>query len=220
MARSFVIWGSSGHALVLADILAFDGAGVSAFFDNNTEAKSPLPGINVFHGADGFEKWKSNTPNLKSYSAAIAIGGDRGNIRREIAQRFIELNLEVPSLLHPRASLSPSATIGVGCHILAGATISAGVVISDHVIVNTNSSVDHECQLAEGVHIAPGATLCGCISVGENSMIGAGACVLPRVSIGANSVVGAGAVVTHDIPANTVYVGNPARFLKHRETGK
>jgi maltose O-acetyltransferase len=34
------------------------------------------------------------------------------------------------------------------------------------------------------------------------------------VTIGDNSVIGAGSVVTHDIPANTVAVGAPARVIK------
>ena len=38
--------------------------------------------------------------------------------------------------------------------------------------------------------------------------------MLPGVSIGANTVVGAGAVVTRDLPANVVAVGNPARVVR------
>jgi maltose O-acetyltransferase len=44
--------------------------------------------------------------------------------------------------------------------------------------------------------------------------LGGGATVLPGVTIGENSVIGAGAVVTKDVPANVVAVGNPARVLR------
>lgn len=47
--------------------------------------------------------------------------------------------------------------------------------------------------------------------IGDNVRLDGGAIVLPGVSIGDNSVIGAGAVVTKDIPANVVAVGNPAR---------
>ena len=50
--------------------------------------------------------------------------------------------------------------------------------------------------------------------VGDRVWIGAGAILLPGVSIGENSVIGAGSVVTHDIPANVVAVGNPCRVLR------
>ena len=52
--------------------------------------------------------------------------------------------------------------------------------------------------------------------VGDNVVIGAGAKVLGGVTIGDNSVIGANAVVTHDIPANSVAGGIPARVIKQR----
>lgn len=55
------------------------------------------------------------------------------------------------------------------------------------------------------------------IVIEDNVWLGGGAIVLPGVTIGANSVVGAGAVVTRDVPANVVVVGNPARVLRSLE---
>lgn len=52
------------------------------------------------------------------------------------------------------------------------------------------------------------------IVVSDNVWLGGGAIVLPGVSIGENTVVGAGAVVTADLPANVVAVGNPARVRR------
>jgi maltose O-acetyltransferase len=55
------------------------------------------------------------------------------------------------------------------------------------------------------------------IVIEENVWIGGGAILLPGVSIGRNAVVGAGAVVTRNVPANTVVVGNPARVIREIE---
>ena len=52
------------------------------------------------------------------------------------------------------------------------------------------------------------------ITVEDNVWFGGGVTVLPGVTIGENSVIGAGAVVTRDIPANSVAVGNPAKVIK------
>ncbi len=52
------------------------------------------------------------------------------------------------------------------------------------------------------------------ITIGRNVWIGGGAIVCPGVSIGADTVVGAGAVVTRDLPARVVAVGNPARVVR------
>ncbi|MBQ9851264.1 MAG: sugar O-acetyltransferase [Clostridia bacterium] len=56
------------------------------------------------------------------------------------------------------------------------------------------------------------------IHIGRNCWIGAGALIMPGVTIGDNTVIGAGSVVTKDIPANVVAVGNPCRVL--REIGE
>ncbi len=52
------------------------------------------------------------------------------------------------------------------------------------------------------------------ITVGNNVWFGAQVCVLPGVTIGDNCVIGAGSVVTKDIPANSLAVGNPCRVIK------
>lgn len=56
------------------------------------------------------------------------------------------------------------------------------------------------------------------IHIGRNCWIGAGTLIMPGVTIGDNTVIGAGSVVTKDIPANVVAVGNPCRVL--REIGE
>ncbi|WP_129789739.1 sugar O-acetyltransferase [Promicromonospora panici] len=52
------------------------------------------------------------------------------------------------------------------------------------------------------------------IVIGDNVWLGGGVIVCPGVTIGDNTVVGAGAVVTRDLPANVVAVGNPARVVR------
>lgn len=53
------------------------------------------------------------------------------------------------------------------------------------------------------------------ITIGDNVWLGGGVIVLPGITIRENTVVGAGAVVTTDLPANVVAVGNPARIVRH-----
>lgn len=52
------------------------------------------------------------------------------------------------------------------------------------------------------------------VHIGKNCWLGAGVIVLPGVTIGDNTVIGAGSIVTKDIPANVVAVGNPCRVLR------
>jgi maltose O-acetyltransferase len=55
------------------------------------------------------------------------------------------------------------------------------------------------------------------IVIEDNVWMGGGAILLPGVRIGRNAVVGAGTVVSRNVPANTVVVGNPARVIREIE---
>ena len=52
------------------------------------------------------------------------------------------------------------------------------------------------------------------IHIGDGCWLGAGVIVVPGVTIGDNAVVAAGSVVIHDVPANTLVAGNPARVIR------
>lgn len=52
------------------------------------------------------------------------------------------------------------------------------------------------------------------ITIQNNVWIGGNTCILGGVTIGNNAIIGAGSVVTQDIPANAVAVGNPAKVIR------
>jgi sugar O-acyltransferase (sialic acid O-acetyltransferase NeuD family) len=211
---NFVLWGSAGHAKVLADLIRLKEGRVSALFDNSPTAKNSLPDVPLFRGRQGFADWLQQQSSVLEISAAIAIGGNKGADRQEIMRQFKAAGLRLPNLIHPTATVAVSAKMGEGCQILAHAILAPDVCMGAVCIINHGASVDHECKLENGVHVAPGAVLCGCVQVGENSMIGAGAVVLPRISIGQGALVGAGAVVTRNVPDRAVVFGNPAEIKR------
>lgn len=211
----YVLWGSAGHAKVLASLIALRGGRVVALFDNNPQAASVLAGVPLYIGKDGFANWSESEPDHHDLCGLAAIGGVRGRDRLAIHEYFQAHGVRVESLVHPHASVCSTASLGAGTQVLAQAVVAAGARLGEACIINHRAAADHECVLGDGVHLAPGATLCGCVKVGNNVMIGAGAVVLSRVTIGENTVVGAGAVVTRDLPAGVVAVGNPARIVRN-----
>lgn len=181
-----------------------------AFFDN-LEMPSPVDKIPFYLGEQGFDRWRGDFGSVTAVNGVVAIGRC-GPDRMHVLNRFESCGMMTPMLIHPRACVSPSSVVGRGSQILAFALLGADVIIGDACIINHRAVIDHECILEEGVHVAPGATLCGAVRVGRNVFVGAGAIILPRLHVGASSTIGAGAVVTHDVPPGVIVVGNPARI--------
>jgi acyl-[acyl carrier protein]--UDP-N-acetylglucosamine O-acyltransferase len=77
--------------------------------------------------------------------------------------------------------------------------------------------VDHNCILEDYVQVAPGANLCGNVSVGAGTFVGANAVVLENLKLGEWAIVGAGAVVIRDLPDRVTTVGCPAAVIKTLE---
>ncbi len=212
--RCYVLWGSSGHAKVLASTIALLDGCVIALFDNDPNVSSSLKNVPLYIGADGFKEWSKRQNNLNDIIGLAAIGGARGRDRLAIQNLFETYGLLIQSVIHPTASICNTVSIGKGNQILAYSIIAADTKTGDNCIINHKALVDHECILGNGVHLAPASTLCGCVTVGDNVMIGANAVVLPRITIGNNTIVGAGSVVTHDLKDGVVAFGNPARIIR------
>ncbi|MEA2398653.1 MAG: hypothetical protein QOK25_2209 [Thermoleophilaceae bacterium] len=94
-----------------------------------------------------------------------------------------------------------------------GASIVAAhsITIGDHVLIG-----DFAALYDSNLHAVEPSTPVreGPVEIGRNVWIGRGAIVLPGVTIGDHSVVGANSVVTDDVPARTLAVGNPARAVR------
>ena len=93
---------------------------------------------------------------------------------------------------------------------MAGAVANPFARLGKGCIVNTCVAVDHDCVVADYVHVAVGSHLCGTVSVGAHTWIGAGAVVSNNVSVCADCMIGAGAVVIKDVVEAGTYVGVPA----------
>lgn len=129
------------------------------------------------------------------------------------------------------------AEIGDNCYIETPFHANWGgkhVHFGNHVYANFNLTLvdDTDIFIGDHVMIAPNVVLTSGthpihpdlrikqaqynlpIHIKNNVWLGAGCLVMPGVTIGENTIIGAGSVVTKDIPANVVAVGNPCRILR------
>jgi len=212
-ARQYVVWGSSGHALVVDEIIRSQGSRTVALFDNSPTARSPLIGVELLGGKAAWDAWAEKNPDRSRFHALVAIGSGQGRDRLRIQEVMVSAGLLCDELVHSTAFVADNAHLGAGTQVLAMGVVAAGVQMGDACVVNHKASVDHGCSIGDGVFVAPGATILGEVSVGDCSTIGAGAVVLPKLRIGRDCMVGAGAIITKDVPDGVVIVGNPGRII-------
>lgn len=90
----------------------------------------------------------------------------------------------------------------------------AYVTIGDDAFIGPNVSIYTACHSTDPVERNTRQEWARPVTIGNNCWIGGSVTILPGVTIGDNCTIGAGSVVTHDIPANSVAVGNPCRVIK------
>ena len=201
-----IIWGASGHGLVVADAAAEAAdLDVVGFIDDDPLIQERCPAnLNVLGG----QQVLSDLYEQGVRVAHVAIG--RCATRLHVSELLLRRGFELCTIVHPRATVARSAVVAAGAFVAAGAIVCPGSTIGMGVIVNTAASVDHECVIEDGAHIGPGVRLGGNTRIGRGAWIGIGATVLNNVTIGNGSLIGAGAVVVRDIPPGVVAYGVPA----------
>lgn len=216
MSRTPIIfWGATGQAIVLHEFLDHAGCELRGVYDRNPNVKNPFEKVPIWNDESEFIHFLKDK---EGWCFAVAIGGDGGRDRIEIAEKLRRVGLKPKTLIHPRSHLASDAVVGEGSQILINATLASRAEIGKQVILNSSSSVDHECKISDGCHIGPGAVLAGCIEVGECTFIGSGAVLLPGIKIGSHSIIGAGSVVTKNIPDGVIATGAPCRVVKKQNS--
>ncbi len=121
-----------------------------------------------------------------------------------------------------------NAVIGDNCNINCHTFIENDVVLGNNVTVKSGVFLWDGIRIEDNVFLGPNATFINDLFprskqypekfsatlVKKGASIGANATIMGGITIGENAMIGAGSVVLHDVPANTVWAGNPARQIK------
>lgn len=141
------------------------------------------------------------------------------------------------------ANIPESTRIWQFCVVLPGAKIGENCNICSHCLIENDVVIGNNCTVKCGVQLWDGIELEDNVMIGSNTTftndrypraknkdwqmlrtkvckdatIGAGSTILPGLTIGEGAMIGAGSVVTHDVPAGELWMGNPASFYKKIE---
>lgn len=176
---------------------------------------------------------------MKSGALYVTSDEELMSVQTECLDRLYDYNHTRPTQGEKRAALLREmfAEIGDGCYIEPPLHANWGgrhVHFGKHVYANFHLTLvdDTDIYVGDYTMFGPNVTVATAghpilpalreqvyqynmpIWIGRNCWIGAGAILLPGVHIGDGTVIGAGSVVTKDIPANVVAVGNPCRVLR------
>jgi UDP-N-acetylbacillosamine N-acetyltransferase len=211
MRKQLIIWGSGGHALVVADVVRltqeYDIVGIIDDLSTDRHGTT-VAGAVVLGGREQLESLKRGGVT----HVIVAVGDCTARVR--LGEFALERGFDLGTAIHPRAIVASDAVIGAGTVVAAGAIVNPGVTIGRSCIINVGASVDHECRIGDGAHIGPGVYLGGQTTVGQRTWLGIGATVIDRIQIGEGSIVGAGSVIIRDIPNGVVVYGSPGRVAR------
>ncbi|WP_231490813.1 DapH/DapD/GlmU-related protein [Pedobacter sp. Leaf170] len=100
--------------------------------------------------------------------------------------------------------------IGMGCVIIGPVIIGNDIMLAQNIVI---SGLNHGY---EDINISPSVQKVSCkeINIADDVWIGANSVITAGVSLGKHCIIGAGSVVTKDVPAFSIAVGNPAKVIK------
>jgi sugar O-acyltransferase (sialic acid O-acetyltransferase NeuD family) len=205
--RDIIVVGTGGHARVVSAVIdSLKTYRVVGFLDRKrVDRNERILGIPVIGLWTDLLKIRRSGVR----EAALALGDNEE--RSEMFDKLLQMGYRLPALVHKQAFVEKGAWIGEGAVVCAGSCVAVLARLGRGAILNTGAVLDHESQVDDFAHVAPGSLVAGRVSIGEGTFVGIGSSIKDQVKIGRWSVIGAGSVVVSDIPDRVTAYGAPAR---------
>lgn len=210
-----IIFGSSGHARSIAEILENLDYEIVGFINSYLPKGQKVLNYRTIGNEEVlFNCEKNYGTNL----VVIGVGDIQGRAKVVEKIREINPNIVFPTIISPRATVSKHTIIGEGTVIFSNSFVNVECEIGNFCVINSGSILEHCTQICDFCTISPAVNIGGDVKIEEYTFIGSSATVIQKRKIGKHVVIGAGAVVTSDIPDNVLAVGIPAIVKKENYT--
>lgn len=157
---------------------------------------------------------------IANFSRATSVFVPIGNndVRSLILKKVEKSGFNIPSFIHPEATVHDSVKIGKAVYILPNSSIMPLSKVGDFTMISMGVNIAHHVVIEKSCFCSQGSNIGASITLEEKAYLGIASTIMTGVSrVGKNSLIGAGAVIIRDVEDNAVMIGNPGKLLKFKK---
>ncbi|WP_020107894.1 NeuD/PglB/VioB family sugar acetyltransferase [Nocardia sp. 348MFTsu5.1] len=212
--RPVILIGAGGLAREVVALLegSADHKPIGLLDDDTALHGKDIAGLPVLGGIDSVREHTDSD---------ILVCTGSGRSRRLIIERLVRLGVDssrYATVIAPDVRVPSDCAVGSGSILLAGVVLTASVSIGRHAVLMPHAVCTHDDRVGDYATLCAGVTLGGSVEIGDEAYLGMNSAVKQNVRVGTCAVLGMGSVLLADLPADEVWVGNPARAIEYGES--